>query len=71
MKGYSAFSADTAGAVAAGLPAIGRDSVFDDSFLISWPPRKSRLVLSFHIAVYMWLEIFGIVNGMGSRSNKF
>ena len=29
MKCYSAFSADLAGAVAAGLPAIGRDSGFD------------------------------------------
>ena len=42
---YSVFSADLVGAVAAGLPAIGRDSVRRPYFLIPPLPDKSRLVL--------------------------
>lgn len=45
MNGYSAFSADIAGAVAAGLPAIGRDSVFDD-FLSKSPGLPQKPVSS-------------------------
>ena len=35
-------------------------------FLNPLAPHKSRLVLTFHVAGYIWLEIFGIVNGMVS-----
>ena len=43
MQCYSAFSADLAGAVVAGLPAIGRDSVRRPYFLILPPAPPQKL----------------------------